>query len=189
MSSTQATIFIVDISGYSRFVNEMDFDSGVSIVSELLGSIMESNRLSFTVSELEGDAVLFYKFGTPNTVEEILRQFEDMLFAFDQVIQRYRLSIPQVGNLSVKVVVHYGKIGLFQLKGFSKLYGAPVITAHRLLKNKVNTHTYALITQAFIEAQARPFEGIPGVELCESYDVGRLCFTYFPFAPQFPVSA
>ena len=50
-------LFIPDISGFTKFVNNTAAEHGRHIIAELLDLIIESNELSLTVSELEGDAV------------------------------------------------------------------------------------------------------------------------------------
>lgn len=80
------TIFIVDISGYTTFVRETQNAVGLPTVSKLLKEIISSNYLLFKVSEIEGDAILFYRYGMPYPVDVILRQFEVMLLAFNKRI-------------------------------------------------------------------------------------------------------
>ena len=58
-------IFIPDISGFTRFVNQTEIEHSRYIIEELLETIINSNQLGLKVSEIEGDAILFYKFGDP----------------------------------------------------------------------------------------------------------------------------
>ncbi len=60
-----ALIFIPDISGFTRFVTETETRHASHIISELIEAILESNQLDLSVSEIEGDAVLFYRLGRP----------------------------------------------------------------------------------------------------------------------------
>ena len=183
MSSQQGTIFIVDISGYTHFVSVVDIEMGASIVSSLLSSIIGSNLLGFDVSEIEGDAVLFYKYGPPDAVPLILSQFESMLSAFNQTAKLFAEFFPGIAELSIKLIVHYGRIGSFELNGFCKLYGQAIIEAHRLLKNKIGSHTYALITQDYIKHQLEQISKVlpGGSPVCQRYDVGKICYTYFSY--------
>ncbi|MFS2186785.1 DUF2652 domain-containing protein [Mucilaginibacter sp. Mucisp84] len=179
----RGTIFIVDISCYSKFVTETENEAGSLIVCSLLESIIDANRLSFNISEIEGDAILFYRHGPAFPVKEILSQFELMLEVFKNRLKTFKESFPQTSFLSIKLEVHYGVIGRFAVGSYSKLFGQAVVKAHRLLKNGIDTHTYALITKEYFNEQ-RQNDFMPSdeaTEVCELYDVGRLCYTYFPF--------
>jgi hypothetical protein len=176
-------IFIVDISGYSRFVSETDNETGSMIVRSLLESIIRANFLAFLISEIEGDAVLFYRHGPAVPVREILSQFEEMLRAFRKKLDGFSEQFPLTKELSIKLVVHYGIIGGFLLDSYSKLFGQAVVEAHRLLKNSIGSHTYVLITKAYLDEQniADPEDALYGAAVCELYDIGQLCYTYFDY--------
>ena len=177
------TIFIVDISGYTRFVKETENTIGLIIVSQLLEEIISTNKLSFEVSEIEGDAILFYRYGKPYPVEVILEQFEVMLTAFNNKVAEFRLCATGINYLSIKAVVHYGEIGQFSVGRFEKLYGQSLIEAHRLLKNTIYRDTYSLITEQYInESQGDKHTPLSGIRQSEKYDVGEICYTYFPYS-------
>jgi hypothetical protein len=57
--NTKGLIFIPDISGFTRFVNEVEIDHSRHIIQELLEVIINSNKIGLEVSEIEGDAILF----------------------------------------------------------------------------------------------------------------------------------
>jgi hypothetical protein len=61
--TNRGLIFIPDISGFTRFVNEVEIDHSRHIIQELLEVIINSNKIGLEVSEIEGDAILFYKYG------------------------------------------------------------------------------------------------------------------------------
>lgn len=179
----KGTIFIVDISGYTRFVKETDNSIGLLIVSQLLEEIIYANKLAFSISEIEGDAVLFYRYGKPYSVDIILAQFEGMLKAFNTKIAEYMLCTDSVNYLSIKAVVHYGEIGQFSIGQFKKLYGQSLIEAHRLLKNIIHSDTYSLITEQYMNAYPEDeITAISGIQQCEKYDVGEICYTYYPYS-------
>ena len=56
----KSLLFIPDITGFTEFVNNTEIEHGQHIISELLEKIIDSNELSMEISEVEGDAVLFY---------------------------------------------------------------------------------------------------------------------------------
>ena len=61
-------LFIPDISGFTELVHSVDVLTGKQITYELLSAVMSQNLLNLNVSEVEGDAVLFYRYGPVPTV-------------------------------------------------------------------------------------------------------------------------
>ena len=61
----QAIVFIPDISGFTDFTSATEIDHAAHIITELLELLVESNQSGFTLAEIEGDAVLFYRSGEP----------------------------------------------------------------------------------------------------------------------------
>ena len=60
-------LFIPDISGFTRFVNGTEIEHSRMIIQELLEGLINSNLMELEISEIEGDAILFYKYGQPCT--------------------------------------------------------------------------------------------------------------------------
>jgi hypothetical protein len=60
---TKGLLFIPDISGFSRFVTETEIDHSRQIIQELLEVVIDSDRMGLQISEIEGDAVLFFGHG------------------------------------------------------------------------------------------------------------------------------
>jgi hypothetical protein len=178
----KGTIFIVDISGYTKFVRETKSSTGAWAIAQLLEVILSANRLGFKISEIEGDAILFYLYGKPYPVKKLLQQFSGMLLAFNEKLEEIRLVADHADQLSIKAVAHYGEITEYQISRFSKLYGEILIEAHRLLKNHIHLNTYILITDAYINEFPKDDVLIfSGVQQCEKYDLGKLCYTYYPY--------
>lgn len=175
------TVFIVDISGYSRFVMDTALSDGVRIIESLLEALLPDITGLFQISEIEGDAVLYYSLGIPIPVCEILAQFRKMLHDFDELISMTTERFPQVAELTIKLVVHYGPLIEYSVGGFKKLYGSTVVEAHRLLKNHVDCHTYALITEAYFKEQAVFGISFPetGNFMYDVYDVGKVNYVLF----------
>src|SRR5688572_11098099 len=109
-------IFIPDISGFTRFVNEVEIEHSRLIIQELLEILVDANETGLEVSEIEGDAILFYKFGDPPPLETIYKQVEKMFCAFHQSLFAYEhnrychcRSCTAAINLTLKVITHYGE--------------------------------------------------------------------------------
>ena len=150
IKAEQGLILIPDVSGFTDFVPSICIEAGSYILRELLITIMDSNRLGMKVSEVEGDAVLFYKFGLPPQIDLIIEQYEIMLKNFREKLDAIESLIDRKLNLSLKLVVHYGLFVEYAVGGFSKLYGNAVVQSHCLLKNAIQSSTYLLFTSELL---------------------------------------
>ena len=151
-------IFIPDISGFTDFVNNTAIEHSQHIISELLEIIINSNNLNFTISEIEGDAVLFYKKSVIPDFDEIFKQAQEMFLRFHAHIQEIeKANVCQCGacksasNLSLKFVTHLGDIKEVSVKQFNKLIGSDLILAHRLLKNNILSKEYLLLSVIYFD--------------------------------------
>ena len=63
MKAAPTLICIPDISGFTKFMSETDFELSSKVIPTLLNNIIYSNEIGLKVSEIEGDAVLFFKQG------------------------------------------------------------------------------------------------------------------------------
>ena len=160
-------LFIPDISGFSRFVAQTEIDHSRLIIQELLEILINANSMGLEISEIEGDAILFYKFGDPPAVNDLYKQVEKMFVEFHRSITVYdqrrycqcEACISAV-NLTLKVITHYGEFTGYNVKNFSKLIGKDVIVAHQLLKNDIDQHEYWLITENLLtEKKSLNFAG------------------------------
>ena len=82
--ANKGLLFIPDISGFTRFVNEIEIEHSRYIIQQLLEILINANKVGLEVSEIEGDAILFYKFGEPLELETLYKQVEQMFCAFHQ---------------------------------------------------------------------------------------------------------
>jgi hypothetical protein len=146
-------IFIPDISGFTRFVNEVEIDHSRHIIQELLEVIINSNKIGLEISEIEGDAILFYKYGDMPDLKQLYEQVEKMFCAFHKHLLAYDhrrfcqcKACTGAINLTLKVITHYGEFTGYTVKNFSKLIGKDIIVAHQLLKNDIDQHEYWLVT-------------------------------------------
>jgi hypothetical protein len=187
-----ALLFVPDISGFTQFVQATEMVHSRHIIEELLETLIEANDLGLQVSEVEGDAILFYRFGHAPTAEEFFEQVQKMFVTFHGHLRLYETQrICQCGactsaqTLTLKIVAHYGHITQSHIKEHVKLFGQDVITVHRLLKNDIAHHEYALFTQAL--GDAWPPAATPAwaqrEEGSQAYDVGRVNYGYVPLVP------
>jgi hypothetical protein len=149
----EGLLFIPDISGFTRFVTETEIDHSRRVIQELLEVVIDANQLDMQVSEVEGDAVLFYRFGRCPDLGRLSRQVERMFRDFHERLAWYEISrfcqckaCSAAGRLTLKVITHYGEFTSYSVRSFDKLIGKDVIVAHQLLKNDVADHEYWLVT-------------------------------------------
>ncbi|MBO3699096.1 DUF2652 domain-containing protein [Roseivirga sp. E12] len=190
-SSAQPTLlFIPDISGFTEFVHETEISHSEHIIAELLEALIDANEMGLQVSEIEGDAILFYRKGTKPTAAETLAQVQRMYIKFHATLKKYESQrICQCGacinanNLALKFIIHYGDISTNQVKSISKLFGKDLIVAHRLMKNDISLREYVLITNQVLDecstwvdieqvAWDKPTMGN------ENYDFGNVKYCY-----------
>ena len=183
-TSREGTIIIVDIGGFTKLVYNTDLITGTNIVSRLLSSIIEKNQLDLKVSEIEGDAMFFYKLGTPPSYGSILEQFSIMLNDFRKNMNTINQLIKEPIPLTLKMIVHYGSIMQYRIGTFNKLYGKVVMESHLLLKNAVNCQSYVLMTNDFLSNTIFDNHDYTiNNQQCEVLrGIKKLCYQFFDFS-------
>ena len=153
--ANRGLLFIPDISGFTRFVHSTEIEHSRLIIQELLETLINTNQIGLEISEIEGDAILFYKFGEApdlpalyKQVEKMFMEFHKQLMAYDQTRFCQCKACISAIDLSLKVITHYGEFTGYNVKNFSKLIGKDIIVAHQLLKNDIEQHEYWLVTDS-----------------------------------------
>ncbi len=193
MSKDYSLLFIPDITGFTNFVNTTEIAHSQHIISELLEVLIKANELVMVISEIEGDAVLFYKHRQVPPLEAIIGQARKMFLEFHSHLRRYdRDRICQCGacssaaELSLKIIVHVGNIGFIDVQERRKPHGSDVILVHRLLKNNIDKAEYLLITDTlfdFLTEDALPDlpDWVRIERGRENYDkIGEIGYRYIP---------
>lgn len=178
--SFNGTILIPDISGFTKFVTETEFAVGQEITRQLLEVILRNNILNLKISEIEGDAVLFYK-KKAISLKQIQKQFERMLGKFEEKVKELRREYDIEIDLSLKMIVHYGELSTYIIGRFEKLYGRAVIEAHNLLKNSISSASYLLFTQSVYQENKKEVDSAcnSGSQLCEVYgNLEKIGYSY-----------
>src|SRR5258706_5331896 len=157
-------LFIPDISGFTRFVNDVEIEHSRFIIQQLLEVLIRANEIGLEISEIEGDAILFYKFGEPQKLESLYKQVEKMFREFHEYLVAYDSrkichckACISAADLSLKVITHYGEFTPLNIQRFNKLIGKDVIVAHQLLKNDIANHEYWLVTKSLQDHQPIEF--------------------------------
>ena len=183
-------LFIPDISGFSRFVNAVELEHSRFIIQQLLDVLLRANDSGLQISEIEGDAILFYHFGEPvdlralyTQVEKMFRAFHHYLVAYDQLkICQCKACISAV-DLTLKVITHYGEFAPLRVQHFEKLIGKDVIVAHQLLKNDIPHHEYWLVTKELHGQPAALTQWMQWHTSSKETESGEIRYSYTQLGP------
>lgn len=161
MRLTHAFLVIVDISGYTSFINNRTVSllHAEQIITELMESVIDRAEHPLIVNKLEGDAALLYSENVAGDQAAARDVFAQVKAFFPAFYQRIALQLEQRANctcdacrnvdkLALKAFVHVGEFAIKQVRQFEELAGEEVILVHRLLKNKVPSREYVLMTEA-----------------------------------------
>lgn len=177
-----STLFIPDISGFTRFVKQTEIQHSQHIIEELINLIIKEGSQTFKVAEIEGDAVFFFKYEQKLSVEEITAEAKRIYLAFHQHLLNYQHrricncgACTSAANLELKFVTHAGEIALANFSGDKgKPHGEAVIVAHRLLKTKIGHSEYLLLSEDF----NKEIELADGQDCYEDPELGKTNFSY-----------
>jgi len=185
-------LFIPDISGFTRFINETEIDHSRLIIQELLELLINANNVGLEISEIEGDAILFYKFGETPQLAELYGQVRKMFCDFHRQLMAYHYrrfcqckACTSAINLTLKVITHYGEFTGYNVKNFQKLIGKDIIIAHQLLKNDIEQHEYWLVTDSLLQKNPPPgfAEWMRWNSSAKQTENGEIAFSYTQLSP------
>lgn len=172
-----ACLIVADISGYTRYLAGVELDHAQDILADLLGTVVGVFRPTFTLSKLEGDAVFLYRFDDAVDGSVLLDVVEGAYFAFQQRLMSIRQAsvcecqaCVMIGELNLKVVVHYGEVVEQDMVGLTELVGSDVVVVHRMLKNGINLTAYTFITDQCITASGLHPESLGMHRHTEDYE-------------------
>ena len=183
-------IMIVDISGYTRFIqyHKISLLHAEKIIAELMESILKEVEVPVIAHEILGDAITFYAVdeGTPDQGDKIYHQLNRYFVAFREreanLVSECSLcrceACKTVGKLRLKAILHVGKAAFTQVAGIQKISGEDVIISHRLLKNQVPSREYILMTQDFTDRSLYLDESAFSSHFENYHDVGQLKLWY-----------
>ncbi|MFK7783009.1 DUF2652 domain-containing protein [Psychroserpens sp.] len=150
-------ICIPDISGFTRFMSDTNIELSSKVIPALLNEIIYANDIGLKVSEIEGDAVLFFKKGALPPFIDLINQCKTFFTQFykqlDVLSKKYsqERGIDNVPELGLKIILHYGEdVESVQIGSHIKLMGEDVIVAHRLLKNDIKEDEYLLVSEVLL---------------------------------------
>lgn len=156
-------IILVDISGYTNFIrlHKISLLHAEKIIGELMESMMNEVESPVVVHEILGDAISLYAIddGSSGLADRIYTQVDKYFAAFHER-EAYLLrecgycvceACNKVRELKLKAILHRGDAAFTKVHTIQKISGETVITAHRLLKNKIPSNEYILATNDFVK--------------------------------------
>ena len=156
-------IILVDISGYTNFIrmHKVSLLHAEKIIGELMECMLDEVELPVVAHEILGDAISLYAIddGSPDLADSIYLQLEKYFLAFRKR-EAYLLrecgycicdACNKISELKLKAILHSGKAAFTKVRDIQKISGEDVITAHRLLKNSIQSDEYILVTNSFLE--------------------------------------
>lgn len=192
MADSKSTLlFIPDISGFTDFVNKTEINHSRHIISELLELIINSDKTGMSVSEIEGDAVLFFKDESPS-ISDLVDQCQQTFINFHNHLNRYDTericrcgACETASQLSLKFIIHKGDVQKINIKDHQKLHGSDVILAHKFLKNSIPENEYILLSDKFeSELNSIKIESRDWISLKKGNnkyeDLGEFNYSYIP---------
>ena len=182
------TFVLADIGGYTSFLSDVGIEHAKEITSHLFNGMVEVNSRRWKVGNVEGDCLFLYSDSTDSP---------DEIFAYVRgLYENFRDSITEIasgstcrcgacdrsGDLALKFVVHSGEFDTQEIAGRQELIGPEVVVAHRLLKNSIPVHEYALLTAPLADvAKASGLSAVAGRD--EYEDIGGLDYVYVDLQP------
>ncbi len=183
-----AFLYMPDISGFTQFVTETEIEHSTHIIQELLEIIIADNHLNMEVIEIEGDAVFFFRFGKSPSVKEIVEQSKSIFEKFHLHLLKYEhqricqcRTCKTASNLTLKFIIHSGMVSSYHIMDRFKLIGKDIIILHRLLKNKVPSDEYLLLTEPFFGELTDEYlheKKLSAIEETETFDEALIKYKY-----------
>lgn len=151
-------ICIPDISGFTKFMSDAEADLSSKVIPALLNKIIYSNEIGLRVSEIEGDAVLFFKRGDLPPLKKLIDQcnffyseFYKQLKSLDHKFKDETNEDTDIKSLGLKIILHYGSdVEAVSIGKHIKLIGEDVVIAHKLLKNDIDQDEYILLSETLL---------------------------------------
>ncbi len=161
----QGLILIPSISGFTEFVSEVEISHSEHIITELAELLIHSNELELQLSELLGEAMLFYRQGQAPEIDAIMKQIVRWTECFHDCLNLLRRdafckcgACQNIAALGLHVVGHHGEFSVSTVNKRTIIIGKDVALAKQLRDNSVRQANYALLTSQLLAEAGMPAE-------------------------------
>ena len=89
----QGLILIPHFSGFDEFVGEVELAHSQHIMADLMEMLVDGNTLGLTLSELDGEALFFYGYDDPPSLDQLTGQARDWILAFHRHLNALKRDI------------------------------------------------------------------------------------------------
>lgn len=186
MTTQSGHLILADISGYTAFVADTELEHSREILNELLETLVRCLAQHLQIGQIEGDAIFALGPTVPDDpgawLEDCFIRFHRHLNAIKRVSNCPCRACANVGILTLKFVCHYGEYLPQSFMGKETFVGNAVNQVHRLLKNKVPSHEYLLVTRETLE-RLPPAMRERFTPHREEYDLGAVECAWMDLAP------
>jgi hypothetical protein len=157
-------LILADITGFTPFMADSELVHSNEILNDILKGILSFLTPTFSLAEVEGDAVFVYapleRFPhgktTLDIIESAYNAFRDKKQTFSRLITCNCKACQMAPSLDLKFIIHYGEYIMNNVGGKAKPLGTSVNIAHRLLKNSISEvmgwKAYVLLTRDCVDA-------------------------------------
>lgn len=156
MGVERGTLVLADLTGYTRYLGGTELEHSHDILADLLGVVAGALSPPLSLAKLEGDCVFCAGSvdgpGLVETLDATYTAFRRRQRAVDVATTCECDACRRIGDLDLKFVAHHGEWVRHEVAGSTELTGPDVVVAHRLLKNTVAGHAYALVSDATADA-------------------------------------
>lgn len=186
MPTLSGHLVLADISGYTAFVADTELEHSREILNELLETLVRCLGGSLQIGQIEGDAIFALGPDLPDDpgawLEDCFVRFHRHLNAIKRVSTCPCRACANVGILTLKFVCHYGEYLPQSFLGKETFVGHAVNQVHRLLKNKLPSREYVLVTNETLH-RLPPALRDKFIAHREEYDLGAMECGWLDLAP------
>lgn len=186
ISISNGAVFIPSLTGQNRFGYNTDFSNRKKVMHEVLDTVMKRHFPDLQMYLDDSDQLYFYSPGNPVSISETIKQYEHILDDLSNDFDHIKQIAARDLKLSLKLYAHYGPVARYTCGNCCRIFGETVAEATELMKNSIDSRSFALISDEFKKASLQfaysRVRGIPATNICHVYGERRhIEFEYFDY--------
>ncbi len=167
VDAREGLFLVPEITGTERFVSDVELTHSQHIMAELSGLLIDTHDLGLSLSELDGDALLFYGLGELPALEALEAQAARWIAGFHTRLDLLKRNIYcdcgvclHVGELGLRVLGHYGEFGVQSMSSRSTVVGKEAILVRKLLQSAGSVSNSLLLSPQLVARLGRSPTGL-----------------------------